>query len=142
MNMGQRLAANDEKFGRQAKQDGRSRAERLEELRTQIADATNEIARLEAEQAQEENPNVAVTGDPAIGLVRDNTAIDGQAPEGASEDKEDYSDEKYWTKAKLAEEIETRNTERVAQDLEPLSKSGNRAELVERLLKDDEELEG
>jgi hypothetical protein len=137
----QRLAENDEQYGKAAKDNAKSREERIADLRAAIADATNEIERLEREMAEEGNPNVAVTGDPAVGLVRDNTGVDGQTPDGAPTGKETYSDEKYWTKAKLAEEIDNRNVERTEQGLEPISRSGNRAELVERLLKDDEEIE-
>jgi len=100
------------------------------------------MARLQAEQAREDNPNVAVTGDPASGLVRDNTAVDGETPEGAPEGKETYEDERYWTKAKLTDELKARNVERERDGLEPLATTGNRSELVERLMKDDEELEG
>jgi len=141
MTISQRLAENDEKFGKAQKDASKTRAERLEELRTTIADAENEMARLQAEQAREDNPNVAVTGDPASGLVRDNTAVDGETPEGAPEGKETYEDERYWTKAKLTDELKARNVERERDGLEPLATTGNRSELVERLMKDDEELE-
>lgn len=140
MTIAQRVAENDEKYGRAEKSAAKSRAERLEELRTTIADAENEMARLQLEESQEANPNVAVTGDPSVGLIRDNTAVDGQTPEGAPTGGQDYSDEKYWTKAKLADEIKSRNTEREAEGLAPLATTGSRAELVERLMKDDEEL--
>lgn len=142
MTVGQRLRANDEKFGREAKEASMTRAERIAELRSQMASAQNEIERLETEQAAEDNPNVAVTGDPASGLVRDNTVVDGQTPDGAPEGGEDYSDQKYWTVARLQQEIESRNVERTSQNLEAMPTTGKRAELVERLMKDDEELEG
>lgn len=137
-----RVRANDEKFGHEAKVASMSRAERIAELRSVMANAQNEIERLETEQAQEDNPNVAVTGDPASGLVRDNTAIDGVVPVGAPEGKEDYSDAKYWTVPRLTQEIEQRNVERTSQNLPAMPTTGKRADLVERLLKDDEELEG
>jgi hypothetical protein len=137
MTVGQRLALMDE-----GKTSAQSRGERIEELRAVIADANNEIERLMREQAEEDNVNSAVVGDPASGLVRDNTEVNGQRPEGADEPRETYSNEKVWTKAKLSEEINNRNNERVEQGLEPLSTHGTRAELVERLMKDDEEIEG
>jgi hypothetical protein len=142
MTVAQRLIENDEKFGRVAKNAAKSREERQQELRTIIADSQNELERLDREAAEEANANVAVTGDPASGLIRDNTGVDGQRPAGAPEGSEDYSDEKYWTKAKLTDEIKKRNVEREAEGLEPMATTGNRAELVERLLKDDEEIEG
>lgn len=140
MTIAQRMAENDEKYGRAEKSAAKSRDERISELRTTINDAQNELARLELEASQEANPNVAVTGDPSVGLIRDNTAVDGKTPEGAPTGGQDYSDEKVWTKARLAQEIDKRNEERVAEGLEPITKTGNRSELVERLIKDDEEL--
>lgn len=136
----QRLEANDVENDRT--ENTKSRAERIEELRTAIAAAQNELERLEVEEGIAANPNVAKQGDPSVGLVVDNTSVDGDNPEGAPEGKENYSDEKYWTVAKLREELENRNRERTAQDLDALPTSGKRADLVERLLKDDEELEG
>jgi hypothetical protein len=138
----QRVRENDEKFGREAKVAKMSRSERIAELRAEMAKAQNEIERLETEQAIEDNPNVAVAGDPASGLVRDNTAIDGQKPEGAPEGSEDYSDQKYWTVTRLQEEIQGRNDDRTSQGLPALATTGKRAELVERLIQDDRELEG
>lgn len=142
MNIREAIEANDAKHGKGERSSSFNREERISELRTAIADAQNEIERLTVEANLETNPNLAKQGDPAVGIVRDNTGVDGQAPEGSSEPKEDYSDQQYWTKAKLAEEIDKRNEERVAAGLEPLSRSGNRSELVERVLRDDEELEG
>ena len=141
MTVRDRLRANDEKFGREAKMASMSREERISELRGQMADAQNEIERLERERAEENNPNVAVTGDPAIGLIRDNTGVDGQPPEGAPETKEDYSDTKYWTVGRLQDEIRKRNLERTAAGLSEMSDQGKRAELVERLQQDDKEIE-
>lgn len=142
MTVRERIQANDEQYGRQAKDAAKSRAERMAELRTAMGDAQNELERLEREEAEERNANVAVTGDPAQGLIRDNTGVDGQAPEGAPAPEERYTDTKIWTKARLEQEIDSRNEERVSLNMEPLSKSGTRAELVERLLKDDEDIEG
>lgn len=138
MTVAQRLAEIDQRDGNP--KEKRSRAERMGELRTTIADAQNELARLEVEEQEEANRNAAVTGDPAIGLVRDNTSVDGEMPEGAPEAGQDYSDEKYWTKARLVDEIKARNQDRVRDNLEPLSTTGNRSELVERLMQDDREL--
>lgn len=118
-----------------------TRAERIVVLRTTIAEAQNEIDRLETEQANEDNQNFAVGGDPANGTaIFDNTGVDGQAPVGAPSDKETYADPKYWTVGRLQQEIDSRNPERKAAGLEEISTQGKRAELVERLLKDDEEL--
>lgn len=146
LTVGEQIDRNDEKHGKQAKDSKKSRSERLDDLRTTIADAENEMARLQQEQADEDNRNAALAGsvgDRAAGLiVRDNTPVNGETPEGASTQAEDYSDEKYWTKSKLSEEIDNRNEERKAENLEPLSKSGTRAELVERLRQDDESLQG
>lgn len=139
LTIGEQIQRNDEVHGKQAKDSRKSRAERMQELRSTIADSENEIARLQQEEADEINANVARAGsmgDQAAGLtVVDNTPVNGETPEGASTGTEDYSDEKYWTKAKLVEEIERRN-----DDGAELSKTGTRAELVERLRKDDEEL--
>lgn len=144
LTIGEQIQKNDEVHGKQAKDARKSRAERLEDLRTTIADSENEISRLQQEEADEANANRALAGsvgDRAAGLiVKDNTPVNGETPEGAPTGTEDYSDERYWTKAKLSETIDNRNTDRQADGLEPLSKSGTRAELVERLRKDDEEL--
>lgn len=145
MTIAEKLRANDEKFGREQKVASMSRAERLAELRSQMDHAQNEIERLEREQAEEDNANVSVPGggpNLGSGKVVDNTGVDGQSPQGAPEGAETYQNEKYWTKAKLTEEIQARNEDRVAQDLAPLATTGTRAELVERLIQDDKELEG
>ena len=138
----ERLEAHDTEHGRAEKMASKSREERRAELRSKIADAQNELERLDVEEAREGNPNVAVTGDPAVGLIRDNTGVDGQPPEGATGTADDYSDEKRWTKAALAEEIDKRNEERAAEDLPLISKTGTRAEMVDRLKADDEEIQG
>jgi hypothetical protein len=133
------LDEQDERFGGKEPEPAKTRAERMTELRQTIADSQTELARLEQEQIDEDNRNRALSGDPASGLVRDNTYVDGKKPDGSPEPVEDYSDEKVWTKAKLAEEIDNRNREREAEGLSALSKSGNRSELVERLMQDDRE---
>jgi hypothetical protein len=141
MTVRDRIAANDEKFNKAAKNEAKSREERITELRGLIDQHTTELERLEREQAEEANPNVSVVpGSDQMGAIVDNTGVDGQAPEGAPEGKQTYADTKYWTVQKLQEEIASRNPDREAAGLEPLSTSGKRAELVERLMKDDEEL--
>lgn len=135
------VAANDAKFGKGGDAPAVDPTERISELRAAIADAQNEIQRLEVENNLVTNPNLAVQGDPAVGLVVDNTGVDGERPEGSPEPKEAYENTTYWTKARLTQEIESRNPDRQAAGLEPLSTGGNRAELVERLLADDKELE-
>jgi hypothetical protein len=141
MNIAQAIEANDAKHGRAEKAQALSREERIAELRTIIADSQNEMERLVSEGNLEANPNLGKQGDPAVGLVVDNTGVDGERPEGSPEPKETYSNEKYWTKARLSEEIEARNGDRVAAGLDALSTSGTRSEMVERLQKDDKELE-
>lgn len=135
----QLISENDVEHGKEAKDSKKSRAERMDDLRSSIADAENELSRLQQEQVDEDNRNAALAGslgDQAKGLiVRDNTPVNGETPEGSSTQAENYSDEKYWTKAKLSEEIDRRNA-----DGAELSKTGSRAELVERLRQDDEEL--
>jgi hypothetical protein len=142
MNIAQAIEANDAEHGKAEKDSSLSREERIAELRTVLADSQNELERLTVEANLAANPNQAKQGDPSVGLVLDNTGVDGERPEGSPEPKETYADEKYWNKNKLTDEIKARNTERVAQNLEAMSTSGTRAELVERLLQDDEELEG
>lgn len=138
------LQENDEKHGRAEKQSAKTREERRAELRTILADAQNEMERLDAEEAEEINRNTALAGsvgDQKAGLlVRDNTPVNGEHPEGSSTAQEDYSDERYWTKARLQDELRVRNSDREANDLNPLPLTGNRSELVERLMKDDEEI--
>lgn len=140
----ERLEAHDVEFNKIGKDVSKSRQERLQELRAMVNDGVNEIARLEKEEADEANQNKALAGsvgDQAAGLiVRDNTPVNGEVPQGAPTEIEDYSDETYWTKAKLQEEIDSRNNELKAQGLDTMPRTGTRAELVERLRKDDEEL--
>jgi hypothetical protein len=137
MTVRERLAANDEKFGKAAKDAKKSRAERIQDLEGVIANAQNEIERLQREQAEEDRVNASVTGDPAVGLVRDNTPVDGERPAGAPEPVQTYDDEKHWTVARLRQEIESRNPDREAAGLPAMSTSGKRSELVERLQQDD-----
>jgi len=138
------MQENDEKHGRAQKAQSKSRDERRAELRTIISDAQNELERLDREEVEETNRNTALAGsvgDREAGLiVRDNTPVNGETPEGASTAQEDYSDERYWTKARLQDELRTRNSDREAASLNPLPLTGNRSELVERLLQDDEEI--
>jgi hypothetical protein len=138
MTVAQRLAQLDSEYGYE---DGKSPEKRIEELRSTIATAQNELERLEREQMEFGNPNKGTVGDPASGLVVDNTPVDGQAPEGAPNVRQDYSDQHYWTVARLKEEIETRNPDREQAGLEPLSTAGKRTDLVERLVQDDRDIE-
>lgn len=134
------VAENDAQFGRKddsvrgEEMDAKERDERIAELR-------NELARLENEKATAENPNVAFPNQIPGGNVVDNTHVEGEAPEGAAEDtRDDYDDDKKWTKSKLSEEIKRRNRDREKEDAEPLRTSGTRSELVEELRRDDREL--
>lgn len=139
LTIGEQIAKNDEEHGKAAKDAKKSRAERIQDLNTEIANAQNEISRLAQEQADEDNANVARAGslgDQAAGLgVVDNTPVDGERPEGAPTNTEDYSDTKRWTVPSLQAEIDRRN-----DDGADLKRTGTRAELVERLRQDDEEL--
>lgn len=130
-----RVEENDREFGGKREQ---SRDERMEELRATISSAQTELARLEAEQADEGNENRAVVGDPATGqVIRDNTGVDGETPEGAPQAAETYDG---WNVDRLKAEIRNRNKEREAESLDPLPTTGRREELVERLLADDREI--
>lgn len=137
-NLHAKVEENDRQFGRKDTSGAENRAARMEELRGLIASHTNELARLEQEQADEDNPNTAIAGDPATGnVIRDNTGVDGETPEGAPEAEATYEG---WNADKLKAEIRKRNKERAEEDLEPLSTSGTKAELTERLLADDREI--
>lgn len=140
----ERIAENDEQFGKEAKTNRMSRSERMADLRSTIADSQNELARLEQEQADEDNANKALAGsvgDQAAGLlVTDNTPVNGEQPVGSPATKDDYSDTNKWNVPSLKTEIDKRNEERAKDNLELLHKSGTRAELVERLRQDDAEL--
>lgn len=132
------VAENDRRFGNEEASTSQTRAERMEELRGTISSAQNELARLEQEQADEDNANRALAGDPATGnVIRDNTGVDGQTPEGAPAPAETYEG---WKADDLKAEIRKRNKEREAEELDPLPTSGRREELVERLLQDDREI--
>lgn len=137
-NLRAQIDENDRQFGRKEADSVKERSDRMNELRSQIADATNELARLEKEQADEDNGNRAVAGDPATGnVIRDNTGVDGETPEGAPAEEETYEG---WTHDRLKAEIRNRNREREAEQLDPLPTSGSKAELTERLLADDREI--
>lgn len=126
---------NDRQFSGEQEQ---SRAERMEELRATISGAQTELARLEAEEANEGNENRAMLGDPATGqVILDNTGVDGETPEGAPAPAETYDG---WKADDLKAEIRKRNKEREAEGLDPLPTTGRREELVERLLADDREI--
>lgn len=134
----EQVAQNDRDFGRVDNTASQDRADRISELRTVIAESTNELARLEQEQIAEDNANRAVAGDPATGnVIQDNTGVDGQTPEGAPEEPKKYDG---WNVDKLKAEIKERNKEREEAELAPLSLSGSKAELTERLLADDREI--
>ncbi len=136
LTIGEQIAKNDQEFGRETKIAKQSRAERMEELRSIIADGQNELARLEQEQIDEDNANVALAGSLGTGnVIQDNTPVNGERPEGAPAPSDDYDDEKKWTKAALQAEIDKRN-----DDGAQLSRTGNRSELVERLREDDRAL--
>jgi len=99
--------------GREA--PAKNREERRAELRTLIADSQNELARLDK-------------------------AVNGERPEGAPGQVEQYTDEKYWTLNRLKDELRKRNSDRQSAGENPFPLTGNRSELVERLKRDDEEL--
>lgn len=137
-NLHAQVEANDRQFGGKATDKAQDRSARMDDLRSQIDSATNELVRLQREQDEEDNTNRALAGDPTTGNeIRDNTGVDGETPEGAPAPAETY---KGWTPAKLKAEIEERNKEREEADLAPLSTSGTKAELTERLLADDREI--
>lgn len=145
MSIGQMVAANDQEHGKAAKDARKSLAERIEDAQTQITDLTLLIERLQKEQADMDRENAAFSGTPderakGLGFV-DNTPVDGQAPAGSAANRENYTDN-HWTVAKLQSELGSRNQERTSQGLEALPTTGTKAELIERLQKDDEELEG
>lgn len=135
-----KIRENDERFG--GKRD-QTRDERIAELQDEIGVRQTELSMLETERDREAAlvPNVAVAGDPSIGQgVLDNTTVNGETPDGAPDPVDDYSDQTKWTKPTLSGEIDKRNKARLEDGVEPLSKSGTRSELVERLRADDREL--
>lgn len=133
-----KIRQNDEEHGGKAKGKEQSRDERMDELRATVADAQNELARLEQEQADEENENRLRAGAVNEGrFVTDATHVNGEEPKGAVPAAETYEG---WSQDKLKAEIRKRNKEREAEDLDPLPTSGTKAELTERLLADDREL--
>jgi len=140
LTIGQQIARNDEEHGKAAKDARMSRSERMDVLRSGIAESQNELARLEQEQIEEDNENRARAGslgEQAAGLgFTDNTPVNGEKPEGAPEPSDDYDDTKKWTVQSLQAEIDRRN-----EDGAELRRTGTRSELVERLRADDEELQ-
>lgn len=136
LTIGEQIAKNDEVHGKAEKDQAKSRAERISELRSTIADSQNELSRLQQEEIDENNANVAragSSGDQAAGLgFTDNTPVNGQAPDGAPTATDTYDDTAKWTVAALKSEIERRN-----DDGADLKVSGTRSELVERLRADD-----
>ena len=139
-----KIARNDQENGIEAKKASQTREERIKEIDAEMAQLQNEKERLINEQAEEDRVNRAFGGTPddarlGLGFV-DNTGVDGKLPEGAPEPEQDYSDEKYWTVARLQQEIDNRNRDREADGVELLARTGKRAELVERLQQDDREV--
>lgn len=133
-----RIAENDARFGNSNAKEELSREQRMEQLRGEIAERTNELDRLTLEASQEANANKSIAGDLRTGqIVVDNTGVDGQTPEDAPQADPTYDG---WSPDKLKAEIRKRNKERAAEDLSPLPTSGRREELVERLLTDDREI--
>lgn len=142
MNMRERIEANDQEHGREAKQTAQTRQERLEEIRAEMAALENEQTRLTLEQAEEDRQNAAFSGTPAdaragLGFV-DNTPVNGETPVGATPNTTD--DYEARTVPDLQLLIEGRNRQRQEDGLAPLSVNGRKAELIERLREDDREL--
>jgi hypothetical protein len=139
-NLHAQVQANDARFG-----DGEApepnREERIAELRGLVAKYQAEINLLEQEQAEEVTArNASAVGDFKTGnVVRDQTGVDGEAPEGSLPVGNDYTDSR-WTVDALKAEIVNRNGERAKDSLPPLSLKGTKAELIERLQEDDESL--
>lgn len=131
------IAGNDARFGKDP-DPVLSREQRMDVLRAEIAERTNELARLTFEAEQERNSNKSISGDLRTGqIVVDNTGVDGETPEGAPVPPETYEG---WSSDRLKAEIKERNKEREEAGLEPLSVSGTKAELTERLLQDDRDI--
>lgn len=142
LTIGEQLERNDAAHGKAAKDSKKTRAERLDDLRSTIADAENEISRLQLEQAEEDRQNAAFSGTPedarkGLGFV-DNTPVNDEVPQGADTGKRDYS---QMTVPDLQQEITARNEDRQQAGLEPLSIHGKKSELVERIQQDDREIE-
>lgn len=139
-NMFAEIEANDARFG-----DGEApepdRKGRISELRGLVAKYQAEITLLEQQEAEADiAANSAATGDARTGnIVRDQTGVDGEAPEGAVPVGNDYT-EARWTAEALKAEIVNRNGERAKDDLPPLSLKGTKADLIERLQEDDAEI--
>lgn len=135
------VRANEEKFGKRSGTTGAERRERIEQLR-------NELAELEAAEAQDANANVAdvqpnaqfphTQGVPPPHGPVDNTPVDGEVPTGArSADEDNYEN---MSKPELEKELSKRNTDRERVGDEPLNTRGTKAELIDRLRQDDQEL--
>lgn len=132
-----RVADNDTRFGKEP-DPAMDREQRMGVLRAEIADRTNELDRLTLEAERERNSNKSISGDPRTGqIVVDNTGVNGETPEGAPAPAETYEG---WNADRLKAEIKERNKERADAGLEPLSTTGTKAELTERLLADDREI--
>lgn len=141
LTIGEQLERNDIEHGKASKDSKKTRAERLDDLRTTIANAENEMSRLQLEQAEEDRQNAAFSGTPedarkGLGFV-DNTPVEGEAPQGADTGKKNYSN---WTVPDLQQEITLRNDDRKQAGVEPLSIHGKKSELVERIEQDDREI--
>lgn len=138
-NMHDKVAENDARFGDERAQQ--SREGRLSELKGLVAKYQAEINLLEQEAAEEMLArNASAVGDFKTGnVIRDNTGVDGEAPEGSMPVGNDYSDSR-WTVDALKKEITDRNGDRAKVNLPPLSLKGTKAELIERLQEDDAEI--
>jgi hypothetical protein len=128
------VADNEGRFGRTSGMTMEQRADRIAELE-------GELAGLRAEQEREANPNLASPTSIASGGVKDNTVVDGETPAGAPVSPEDnYEKHPVWTVSKLVDELKERNRDRAEAKQPPLSLTGTKAELIERLREDDKEL--
>lgn len=109
-----------------------------EERDERIAALRTELATLEQQNAVEDNPNLAQGGLAGIvGGVKDNTSVDGEVPAGAPVTEGDnYETLKV---PELQAEIAERNKEREEAGLETLAVNGTKAQLIERLRRDDQE---
>lgn len=138
-NMHAKVAENDAQFARERSQQ--SRGDRLSELRGLVAKYQAEINLLEQEESEEILArNASAVGDFKTGnVIRDNTGVDGEAPEGSMPVGNDYTDSR-WTVEALKSEITDRNGDRAKVSLPPLSLKGTKAELIERLQADDAEI--
>jgi hypothetical protein len=135
--MHDKVAANEAEFGSGQMPEGAERDKRIDGLRAQITDLDNELQMLLAAKADEEQ-----LGGPAVRgseTVTTGTFTEGEASQ-TGDPKNRYNTPE-WTADKLKAEIESRNEERAKEDLPLLSTAGKKAELVERLMQDDREIE-